>query len=156
MKVISAMDRGSNPAPAAVRRFRAAYLLIMLNFLLPALGYILAPSLAIREFERVGMLLGGGPYALAAGETGHVWRVLGATNVLTLAFMCGLLLWDLRRFYPVLVPLLFLKTSTAVLYLGVFLAVERYPAFLAVFALDAATAAAMAYFAIAARAALET
>ena len=137
-----------------MRRFQAAYTLISLNFLIPALSYAVAPGLAVASFERVGMLLGGGPYAAAAGETGHMWQVLGATNVLALAFMCLLLQWDLKRFYPVLAPLLFLKGTTAFLYLCIYVFVDRYPAFLAVFFLDSGTALAMAYFAVRARASL--
>ncbi|MBI4424791.1 MAG: hypothetical protein HY554_13750 [Elusimicrobia bacterium] len=141
--------------PPAVRRFQAVYTALTLNFLVPGLLYAVAPGFAIQQFELIGRMLGGGPYPFAAGETGHVWRVLAAANVLTLSFMCALLQWDLRRFFPVLVPLLFLKASSALLYLWVFLAVSRYPAFLAVFLFDVVAAGAMVYFARSAAAALE-
>jgi len=143
------------PDPPELRHFRWVYIVLTLNFLIPALGYEFAPSLAIAEFSRIGRILGGGDYALAAGETGHVWRILGAGNVLALAFMCALLCWDLRRFQVVLIPLVFLKSTAALGYLGVWLTVTRYPAFLAVFVFDSLTVAAMIFFAGRARRALE-
>ena len=81
----------------AYRNFQIVYTALTLNFLLPALAYALDSAGAIRQFERIGILLGGGAYALAVGETGYVWRMLSAGNVLSLAFMCALLQFDLRR-----------------------------------------------------------
>lgn len=122
--------------PGPVRDFRVGYALLGLHFLVPALGYALDPAAAIAQFGRLGELLGAGPYPWAAGETGFVWRILAAGNVLTLGFLCFLLLSDLPRFYPALPPLVFLKSTAVVGYLGVFLK-TRYPAFLAVSLWDA-------------------
>ena len=132
--------------PKEVRQFQLVYALLTANFFFPSLAYAFAPASAIGQFETLGRLLGGGPYPFAAGETGFVWRVLGAGNVMTLAFMCALLFWDLRRFYPVLIPLVFLKAFSACGFLGVFFS-SRYPAFLAVAVFDGLTVAAMIYFA---------
>lgn len=122
--------------PAAVRDFRLVYALLGLHFLIPALGYAFDPASAIAQFGRLGELLGAGPYPWAAGETGFVWRVLAAGNVLTLSFLCFLLMRDLPRFYPALIPLVFLKSTAVLGYLVVFLK-TRYPAFLAVSLWDA-------------------
>lgn len=122
--------------PAAVRDFRLGYALLGLHFLIPAVGYALDPVSAIAQFDRLGRLLGAGPYPWAEAEMGYVWRVLAAGNVLTLGFLCFLLLKDLKRFYPALVPLVFLKSTAVAGYLAVFFR-TGYPAFLAVSLWDA-------------------
>lgn len=131
--------------PKEVRQFRVVFALLTANFFFPSLTYAFAPQAAIRQFETIGRLLGGGAYPFAAGETGFVWRVLGAGNVMTLAFMCALLFWDVKRFYAVLVPLVFLKAFSSCGFLAVF-ASCRYPAFLAVSLFDGLTVAAMIFF----------
>lgn len=131
---------------SAHRQFQLVYAFLTLNFLIPSVGYLLDPALAIAQFERIGTILGAGPYPYAAGETGWVWRILAGGNVMTLSFMCALLLWDLRRFFPVLWPLVFMKGLATLLNLAVF-AVTGYPAFLAIFVYDGLSAAAMVYFA---------
>lgn len=130
------------------RNFQLVYTYLTLNFFLPSLVYTFAPGKAIGQFETLGQILGAGSYAALAGETGNVWRVLGAANVMTLSLMCCLLLVDLRRFYPVLLPLVFMKGFTAVLYLAVYLFENRYPAFLAVSLYDGFNLFLMLYFAI--------
>jgi len=122
-------------APREVRVFQVVFTLLTLNFLVPGLGYLLAPEWAMESFRKLGGWLGGGAYPLA--EQSVVWRTLGGTNVLTLGFMCLLLQVDVVRFYPVLWPLAFMKGATAAAFLGQYLFVLPYPAFLAVFAWDA-------------------
>lgn len=127
--------------------FRLVYLVLVLHFAIPALTYLLEPSFAVDRFEEVGRTLGDGSYPLRAGELGFLWRVLAAGNVMTLAFMCGLILWNLRKYYVVLVPLVFLKGFSALGYLCVYLVALRYRGFLAIFALDSVTAVSMVVFA---------
>lgn len=134
-----------------MRGFKLVYGFLVLNFAIPAIGYAVAPAAAIAQFERIGILLGGERYAAFAGELGYVWRILAAGNVLALAFMCALLWWDVRRFYAVLWPLVFMKGFSTLANLAVYLCAYRYPAFLAVFLYDGVTVAAMVYFARAAR-----
>lgn len=143
-----------SPGPR-LRRFRAVYLLLTANFFFPAVSYALFPDAAIAGFERIGLLLGAGPYPLAAVENGLVWRILAVGNVLTLAFMCGLLWWDLERFYPVRVPLVFMKGFSTAANLAAYLFLCRFPGFLAIFALDGVTAWAMWWFAGDAKAELD-
>lgn len=127
----------------ATTAFRIAYALLGLNFLLPAISYIVTPEATYETLDRVNRLLGGGPYP---SETGHLWHMLGVGNVMTLAFSCFLLLSDLRRFYPALPALLFLKAFSAAYALAIGLA-QGLPAFLAVFALDGLTTLALWQFA---------
>lgn len=127
--------------------FRLVYLILVLNFAFPAVTYLFTPGFAIDQFQQVGQALGDGLYPLRASELGLVWRVLAAGNVMTLAFMCGLIMWDVRKYYIVLVPLVFLKGFSAISYLVVYFVALRYRAFLAVFVLDSVSAWAMVYFA---------
>lgn len=127
--------------------FRLAYIYLTLGFLFPSLAYLCAPGTALAQFDALGVWLGGGHYAFWAGEQGYVWRVLAAANVMTLAFMCGLILFDIRRFYPVLYPLVFMKSTTALAYLWIFLFAYHYPAFLAVALYDGFCLFLMIYFA---------
>ena len=82
----------------AVRTFKVVYALVALNFILPAISYIVAPALALGTLDQVNRALGGGAYPFV--ESGQLWHMLGVGNVMTLGFMCLLLLVDLRRFYP--------------------------------------------------------
>ncbi|MBI3553865.1 MAG: hypothetical protein HY077_15325 [Elusimicrobia bacterium] len=131
---------------AELRQFRLVYGLLTANFFFPSLMYAFSPARAISQFETLGRCLGGGPYPFSVGEAGYIWRVLGAGNVMTLAFMCFLLSLDLKRFYPVLASLAFLKAYSALGFLLVF-ASSRYPAFLAVSLFDGLTVWAMVFFA---------
>ncbi len=127
------------------RDFQIVFTLLTLNFAIPAVSYVLAPQVATETFSRIGEILGGGPYRVPEHES-RLWRYLGAGNVMTLAFMCALLQWDLRRYYPVLVPLTFLKACDATLLLSGYFA-TGYPAFVAAALFDYLTCAAFVFFA---------
>ena len=137
--------------PRIVLAFRAVYTVLVLNFFIPAISYIVMPQTTYQTIDQVNRLLGGGPYPVV--ESGHLWHMLGTGNVFTLAFMCALLLVDLKRFYPVLPALMFLKGFSAIyaLCLG---AAHGVPMFFAVFALDGLSTLAMWFFATRAHRAL--
>jgi hypothetical protein len=136
----------------AVRAFQLVYTILVLNFAIPAVSYMAAPEMTLATLDRVNRALGGGPYPFV--ESGQVWHMLAVGNVMTLAFMCALLLVDLRRFYPVLPALAFLKAYSALYSAWIGLR-HGCPAFLAIFALDATTTVAMVWFARRARRELE-
>lgn len=135
----------------AVRRFRWVYLALGLNFLLPAISYVVDPGTTYATIDRVNRLLGGGPYPAAEG--GHLWHMLAVTNVFTLAFLCFLLLADLPRFFAALPGLAFLKGASATYALCLSLA-HGIPFFAAVFVLDGGSTLAMVAFAVPAHRAL--
>ncbi|MBI4617751.1 MAG: hypothetical protein HY720_29330 [Planctomycetes bacterium] len=128
------------------RDFQIVFTILTLNFAIPSASYVLAPRIAADQFLSIGRTLGGGDYPVPEAES-RLWRYLGATNVMALAFMCFFLQLDLRRNYPVLVPLTFLKGATATLFLLEFLLGTRYPAFLAVSVFDFFTCALFVFFA---------
>lgn len=130
----------------AYRDFQIVFTVLTLNFALPAMSYVVAPQMATRTISQVGEMLGGGPYTFPE-EGSRLWRFLGAANVMTLALMCFLLQWNLRRYYATLLPLTFLKAYNASLFLADYLVGSHYPAFLAVAILDFVTSAAFVFFA---------
>ena len=128
------------------RNFQIMFAVLALNFLLPALVYTFAPEAAVDQFLSVNRLLGGADYRFPEAAS-RVWRYLGAANVMTLGFMCVLLAVNLRRFYPVLVPLTFMKAYAAACWLSGWLQAPGYRFFLAAAVLDTVTSAAFVYFA---------
>jgi hypothetical protein len=116
------------------RDMQVALGFLTLNFLVPSLGYAFAPDLSVAQFQQAGKLLGGGDYPFT--EQSYLWRVLASGNVGTLAFLCFLLMLDVRRFAPVVPVFVVLKGWSAVGYLLVFLTSLHYPLFLAVFFWD--------------------
>jgi hypothetical protein len=138
--------------PRAYQSFRIVYAILTLNFVLPAISYIAAPEAAIGTLDRVNRALGGGAYPFV--ESGSLWHMLGVGNVMTLGFMCALLFADLRRFYPLLPALAFLKAFSAAYATWIGLT-RACPAFLAIGALDGTTTLAMIVFAVRARRSLE-
>lgn len=131
--------------PEAVQS-RLVFALLAANFFFPALAYAAAPAYALGQLERVAAALGSGPYPFP-GDLGSVtWRILAFGNVMTLALMCALLSWDVRRWLAVLPPLVFMKSAAALGFLLAY-ATTGWRGFAAVFVLDAVSASAMAYFA---------
>lgn len=129
--------------PRSYRIFQLTYLALAIQFFVPAVSYAVRPDLAVASMDRLNRLLGGRPWPV---ESGEIWHMLGTGNVMTLAFLCALILSDLRRYFPALPGLLFLKGFSAVY--SLWLAYRGLPAFYAVFLLDGATTVLMAATAI--------
>lgn len=125
-----------------MRAFRIAYAFLALNFAIPTLSYAFTPAMAMQMLDRINHILGGG--ALPP-EQSVFWWVLGVANVGTLAFCCGLLWWNLKRWQAVLVPLLFLKGFDAVNWAAAFFS-HRQPVYGAAALLDFFTVAALWWF----------
>ncbi len=129
----------------AYRAFQLVYAFLTLNFVLPAISYIARPEMLIASMDRINRALGGGAYTPI--ESGQVWHMLGVGNVMTLGWMCALMLIDLRRFYPILPALAFLKGFSSLYALAIGVR-HALPVFLFVFVLDGVTTAAMIFFAV--------
>lgn len=143
-------DTLPRPSAPIVVAFRVVYAVLAAQFLFPAISYAVAPELTYATLDQVNRLLGGGPYP---PDQSHVWHMLAVGNVLTLALLCGLLCLDLRRYYPALPVLLFLKGFSAAYSLARAVAGEP-PVFYAVALLDGVTTLAMWFFATRAHRAL--
>lgn len=136
------------------RNFQIAYTILTLNFILPAISYFLTPDTAWENFQSLARLFGSTDYPFP--ENSQYWRILGAGNVMTLGFMCFLLQVNLRKYYPTLLPLVFLKGCSAFGFLGVYEWIYPYSLFLIAFVFDGVTMCVMIYFATSARKSLDT
>ncbi|MBI3073058.1 MAG: hypothetical protein HYY84_13170 [Deltaproteobacteria bacterium] len=136
------------------RNFQIVFTLLTLNFLFPALTYLVAPSMARDSIVSLGRLLGAPDYPVS--EESLVWRVLAGTNVLTLAFTCFLLQLNVRRFFAALYPLVFMKATTAIAYLATYFVALAYPLFWAIFLWDGLAVFLFIFFATRARRTLAT
>lgn len=108
--------------------FQLVFGFLTIQFAIPAVSYVVAPEVAIGQLSQIGELLGSGSYLVPEAQS-HVWRHLGAANVMTLALMCGLMQLNLRKWIVVLPVLMFLKGYNASLFLGDFLFGSAYAAF---------------------------
>ena len=136
-----------------LRHFQIVYTILTLNFVIPAFSYLFTPESAWEGFLLIGRIFGSTDYPYS--EQSYYWRILGAGNVMTLGFMCGLILMNLRKYFTTLVPLVFLKACSAFGFLAVYLWVIDYSLFLVAFVFDGFTLVAMIYFAVTAHRSLE-
>jgi hypothetical protein len=134
-------------APAALTQFRVVYAFLTLNFILPAISYVVSPGTAVDTVQKINAALGGPAWPV---ESGQMWHMLAVGNVMTLGVMCAMLLVDLRRFYPILPALAFLKGFSSLYSLALGFT-HGLPGFFAIFLLDGVTTAAMIFFATRAR-----
>lgn len=133
------------------RNFQIIFTLLTANFFFPAVSYLVAPSDAMRNFVRLGTALGAAHYNATPDNV--VWRILAVGNVLTLALMCFLLQLNVKRFFPVIIPLVFMKSFSTLANLGAFIGgPSHFPGFLAVFLWDGLAVFLFIYFAGRARA----
>lgn len=135
------------------RNFQIVYGLLAAHFIVPALGYLIHPDAAVNAFVKLGGWLGGEYYPLY--EVSYLWRILAGTNVLCLGFMCVMLQLDIKRHWPVLYPLVFMKGATAAIYALVYVFSLRYPAFLAITLWDGLNCVFFVYYGLSARRAAE-
>jgi len=127
------------------RNFYIVFFLLGVHFLIPSLNYAFAPQSAIHTFEVLGQLAGHAEYPYA--EDGFIWRILGAGNVFTLAFMCFMIMTNVKRFYVVLWPLCVMKAFASLGFLAAYLYGYRFTPYLGVFAWDGINVLMFLYFA---------
>lgn len=129
----------------AYRNFQVMFTLLTLNFVIPAISYAIAPEIAVGQFIQINELLGGAPFSFPEAGS-RMWRYLGAANVMTLGLMCFLMQWNLRKYFVLLLPLVFLKAYNSTLFLFGFIASPQVPAFLAIAIFDYITSWAFWHF----------
>ncbi|MBI5211129.1 MAG: hypothetical protein HY927_14250 [Elusimicrobia bacterium] len=135
------------------RDFQLVFTALAFHFVIPGLGYLLYPDMTVESFLWLNQALGGAEYLIP--ENSLLWRVLAGANVLTLGFLCFFLQADIKRHWPAMYPLLFMKGVTALSFLVVWLFKSGCPAFLAIAAWDALNCMAFVYFGFTARQAAE-
>ena len=77
------------------------------------ISYLVDPAGSVSHFSSLDKLLGG---AAIPNIDVPPWRYVSAIGMTTLALMCLMLLLDLRRNYPLLLPAAFFKTFNAALW----------------------------------------
>ncbi len=132
----------------AYRDFQLVYSVLTLQFLIPSLTYLVAPEVALETVHQISAFLGS-PYPFS--EESHIWRMLAFSDVWTLGSMCLILQLNLRRWYPVLLPLLICKGSSVVGSAYIYFVQEPHPFLLVPVFLDGLTVWVMWYFASKAR-----
>jgi hypothetical protein len=126
------------------KAFHIVYTILALNFLIPVIIYAINPAGTILQFTQLGTLLGSPEYFHS--EDSVFWRVLAIANVTTLGFCCILLQVNLKKWFPCLVPLVFLKSMAAFGFLVAF-TFEHYSGYLAGTVFDSITVGLMWFFA---------
>jgi hypothetical protein len=76
-------------------------------------SYLFDSARSVKHFSQLDELLGG---AKIPNVDVPPWRYAAVMGMLTLALMCLMLMLDLRRNYPLLVPAVFFKGVNAVLW----------------------------------------
>jgi len=95
------------------RTFEIVFALLTLHFASLAVTYLVDPGFAVRQFSRANERLGGVKFA---PPDVTAWRYATVCGMATLALMTLLMLVDLDRNYPLLVPAAFFKVLNAVLW----------------------------------------
>lgn len=126
--------------------------LLGLHFLVASMVYFWSPLAAMAQFRSAGAMLGQ-PYPVS--EYSHVWRILAAGNVFTLAFLCFAIQVNPKRFEALIPVFLVLKGFSALGFLFAYVVGRAAPwtmlgypfaPFLAVFLWDSVNAWMVWYF----------
>jgi hypothetical protein len=127
-----------NQPSRACRNAQLLYAALAVGFGVASVLYAAFPSQIGARFAEMDLLLGGSgaPYP---EPQNRIWTSLAAANVATLALLSFQLLRDMRKNRALHLPLLFMKTTSALLFLAWFAAFPTAPSLLVAFAGDFAT-----------------
>ena len=103
-----------NQPNRAVRNARVLFGILTIGFAVAAVTYGIVPSLVASQFALWDRLLGGG--AEYPETQNRIWISLAAANVATLSVMSYMLWTDMEKNRAVHIPLLFMKTTSAALF----------------------------------------
>jgi hypothetical protein len=143
-----------NQPNKAWRNFHLVFFLIGVHFLVFSLSYITGWPGIVTTFDWAGHALGIDSHYVVV-ETSYIWRARSVANQLGMAFMCFILQANVRRFYPVLLPLCALKGLVAIAYLFIYTLRYHYSFFVLVSLWDALLVLLFLYFAHTARWSIE-
>ena len=143
-----------NQPNQAWRNFHLAFFLLAGHFIIPSISYALNWPAAVHAVDLLGRVLGAGGHYRPT-EVSYIWRVMAVANVFTMGFMCLTIQANIRRFYPILLPLCVLKGTAAAGFLVVYLWRYHFPAFLAAGLWDTGNVLMFLYFAHTARWSIE-
>ncbi len=133
-----------NQPNRARRNARLLFGGLTIGFGVAAAIYAAVPGIVVQQFALWDRLLGGG--ADYPETQNRVWIALAAANVATLSLMSWLLWRDMDANRAVHLPLLFMKTTSAALFVLWWLATPGSRSLLVAAVSDFATGAAIWYF----------
>jgi hypothetical protein len=110
---IQAPARARTRARSSPSTFQVVYALLTVFYGGLGASYLFDSAHAVRNFSRLNEFLGG---VAIPNVNVPPWRYVTVIGMTTLALMCLMLLVDLRRNYPVLIPAVFFKAFNAVLW----------------------------------------
>ena len=129
----------------SLRNHRLFFGAFAIAFAVAATLYAFIPATITAQFAQMDVRLGGAAGGYPEPQN-RVWTSLAAANVATLSLMCFLLVKDLRRYGAVRLPLLFMKTASALLFTIWWLAMPGARSLLVAALGDYATAVGIWYF----------
>lgn len=129
----------------AFRNSQLFFAFFTIGFTVAALAYAALPGVVAAQFAHWDQLLGGSAAGYPEPQC-RIWIALAAANVATLALMCYLLLRDVQRHAALQLPLLFMKSASATLFVCWFLAMPGARSLLVAALGDFATAWGIWYF----------
>jgi hypothetical protein len=127
------------------RNFQMVFVVLTLMFTSSTITYTLMPAMTMESFSTINQILGGGELQLPDSES-QFWRLLGCGNVAALMLCCLLLLINIKRFYPVVYPLLLMKGFVGFSWLYIYLQDTSIPFFGVAAGLDVLTFFVILYF----------
>ena len=127
-----------NQPSRACRNAQLLFAALTVGFGVASILYAAFPTQIGDGFAQMDRLLGGtgAPYP---EPQNRIWTSLAAANVATLSLLSFQLLRDLRKYRALHLPLLFMKTTSALLFLAWFAAFPQATSLLIAFAGDFAT-----------------
>ena len=136
------------------RNFQLVFGLLILMFGYSSITYTFMPAMTMESFSMINQILGGGELNLPDQQS-DFWRLLGCGNVVALCLCCVMLSLNIKRFYPVVYPLLLMKGFVGFSWLYIFIKDTSVPFFGIAAGLDVVTFFVILYFPRKARRAIE-
>lgn len=120
------------------RNAQLLFAVLAVGFAVASFLYAALPTMIVGQFAQMDVLLGGASAGYPEPQC-RIWTSLAAANVATLSVMSFFLLRDLRRNRAMHLPLLFMKTTSALLFLAWFIAFPQARSLVVAFAGDLVT-----------------
>ena len=127
-----------------VQLARLLFAALAIGFGFASISYAAFPSAIVAQFAQWDRALGGG--ASYPETQNRIWISLAAANVATLSLMSALRWKDMRKYQQLHIPLLFMKCTSAALFVAWWVAMPAARSLLVAAVGDFATALAIWYF----------
>ncbi|HIA01795.1 MAG TPA: hypothetical protein EYN66_07775 [Myxococcales bacterium] len=150
MEKVTFMSQACKP----YRNFQIVFVILALMFGYSSITYTFMPAMTMESFSTLNKLMGGSALILP-DQVSDFWRLLGCGNVVALMLCCIMLVLNIKRFYPVVYPLLLMKGFVGFSWLYIYLQDTSVPFFGIAAGMDVLTFFVILYFPRKALAALQ-